>query len=264
MKAAAPTHGSSASYALLGRPSACSRRSSIARRRTTSSSCTWTSTPSISGETRFPNDALTVTARNWANELASHRLTQIAEQGRSLAQRLGKPDVVVDVSVVPATLRLPTDTWTPLWSAFSHVLRNTFDHGIETATERAGAGKQKGGHVMINLASTRTGVELSVVDDGRGIAWESIRKRAADLGLPHETQADLEEALYADRVSSRTDATETSGRGVGMGAVRDVVRACGGSITIETQAGRGTTLRLRMPRSMVDAPRRSMPPSRAA
>lgn len=215
-------------------------------------------------EMRFPNDPLTATARAWSNELATHRLARIAEQGRSLAQRLGKPDVVVDVSAVPATLRLPTETWSPVWSAFAHVLRNTFDHGIETTAERASVGKTKGGHVRITLSSTRTGVELCVADDGRGIAWESIRKRAADLGLPHETQADLEEALYADRVSSRTTTTETSGRGVGMGAVRDVIRSCGGAITIETEAGRGTTLRVRLPPSMLDAPRRSMLPSRAA
>lgn len=215
-------------------------------------------------EMRFPNDPLTVTARGWANELASYRLARIAEQGRSLAQRLGKPDVVVDVSVVPETLRLPTETWAPLWSAFAHVLRNTFDHGIECAAERAAAGKAKGGRVMITISSTRTGVELRVIDDGSGIAWENIRRRAADLGLPHASQADLEEALYTDRVTSRTLATDTSGRGVGMGAVRDVVRSCGGTITIETAAGRGTTLRLHLPLSMLDAPRRSMLPSRAA
>ena len=113
--------------------------------------------------------------------------------------------------------------------------------------------------MTILLSASRGGLEICVTDDGGGIAWSKIRERAAALGLPHETDADLEEALYADRVSSRASATETSGRGVGMGAVR----ACGGALTLETAAGRGTTLRIRLPLAMLDSPRSSTFPSLA-
>ena len=214
-------------------------------------------------ESRLPGDKLAATVRNWANELASHRLARVAEQGRSIARRLGKPDVVVDVRVTPPSLRLPAATWSPIWAAFAHILRNTFDHGIETTAERVGAGKSAGGRVEITLAARRGEIELRVADDGRGIAWERLRERAASLGLPHETAADLEEALYADRVSSRKTATETSGRGLGMGAVRDVVRDRGGSIAIETRAGHGTTLRIHLPLNMLESPRSSTFPTRA-
>src|SRR5262249_25429425 len=98
-----------------------------------------------------------------------------------------------------------------------------------------------------------------VADDGRGIAWDKIRERAASLGLPHATSADLEEALYADKVSTHATATETSGRGVGMGAVRDAVRACGGTIAVETAPGRGTTLRFGFPAAMLETPSAGRP-----
>lgn len=214
-------------------------------------------------EARLPGDRLTMTVRNWSNELASHRLARIVEQGQSLALRLGKPGVVVEARVVPPNLRLPVARWTPVWSVFAHVLRNTLDHGIESAADRASAGKRTDGKVTILLSASRGGLEICVTDDGGGIAWSKIRERAAALGLPHETDADLEEALYADRVSSRASATETSGRGVGMGAVRDAVRACGGALTLETAAGRGTTLRIRLPLAMLDSPRSSTFPSLA-
>jgi len=214
-------------------------------------------------EARLPGDRLTATVRTWADELASTRLERIVEQGQSQALRMGKPGVVVEAHALPPNLRLPAARWTPIWSMFAHVLRNTLDHGIEGATARASAGKTTDGKVTITLAAFRSGVELRVQDDGGGIAWSKIRERAAALGLPHETDADLEEALYADRVTSCASASATSGRGVGMGAVRDAIRACGGVIAIETAAGRGTTLRIRLPLSMLDSPRTSTFPSLA-
>ena len=199
--------------------------------------------------------------RNWSNEAASARLQRIAEQGRSIARRFGKSETVVETRATPANLRLPPAKWANFWSVFCHVLRNTFDHGIESAVERVNVGKLPGGKVEISIAATKSGVEVRVVDDGRGIAWNKLKERAASLGLPHETELDLEEALFTDSVSSKGKVTETSGRGVGMGAVRDAVHACGGSIVIETSAGRGTMFRFRFPLTMLDAIRHSALPS---
>jgi two-component system chemotaxis sensor kinase CheA len=88
---------------------------------------------------------------------------------------------------------------------------------------------------------------ISVSDDGRGIDWDALRARAVKLGLPSETQSDLELALFADGVSTAKEATDTSGRGVGMAALREAVAALGGTIDLETKRGEGTTLRLRFP-----------------
>lgn len=212
-------------------------------------------------QVRLPDDAVTIAVRNWANEGAATRLQRIAEQGRSIARRLGKGETLVETRATPANLRLPPAKWANFWSVFAHVLRNTFDHGIETPVERVNMGKLPGGKVEIAIAATKSGVEVRVVDDGRGIAWNKIAERARKLGLPHATQQDLEEALFSDAVSSKDKVTETSGRGIGMGAVREAVRACGGNIVIETSAGRGTMFRFRFPLTMLDAIRHSALPS---
>ncbi|MDP9152268.1 MAG: ATP-binding protein [Myxococcota bacterium] len=206
-------------------------------------------------------EALALTVRSWSNELAERSMQRIADQGRALARRLGKGSTAIDARVTPSSLRLSAALWAPVWSAFSHVLRNAFDHGIESEEERLAANKPPEGRVEITLKGSRYGVELRVVDDGRGIDWESVRERARQLGVPHRTQEDLEEALFTDNLTTRSSATEISGRGLGMGAVRDAVRSCGGTISIESRLGFGTTLTLRFPSAMNDAPMRSFAPS---
>jgi two-component system chemotaxis sensor kinase CheA len=158
---------------------------------------------------------------------------------------------------------LPAAHWAPVWSVYSHVLRNTFDHGVEAAEERVAVHKPTLAKVEILLEATRQGVELRIVDDGRGIDWEKIRERAGELGLPHATESDLEEALFVDKVTTRTSATEISGRGLGMGAVRDVVRKCGGRMSVESVYGAGTTVVCHFPPAMIEWPRRSALSSKA-
>ncbi len=92
---------------------------------------------------------------------------------------------------------------------------------------------------------------MSISDDGRGVDWAAIARRAEALGLPHGTRQQLEEALFADGVSSRAEVTHTSGRGVGLGAVRAVVRQLGGSIEVATELGQGTTFRFVFPEALL-------------
>jgi two-component system chemotaxis sensor kinase CheA len=187
---------------------------------------------------------------SWSREPARTRLARLGEQVTSLAKRLGKPSPLIEIA--PTKLRLPTKKWAPLLTSLAHVVRNVVDHGLESEDERRAAGKPMPPRVRFSLhADAKGAVVLSIADDGRGIAWEKIRERARALGLPHETQADLEEALYADRVSSMQEATETSGRGVGMGAVRAAVQACGGTLHVASAPGVGTTFRFVLPAFML-------------
>lgn len=209
---------------------------------------------------------LSAFVRSWQRERASLRLDRVADQLRSIAQRLGKGDVEIHTQVTPPDLRLPSDRWAPIWTVFAHVLRNTIDHGIETLEERRAAAKVGQGVVSLSLRANDHSVELSISDDGRGIAWDRIRARAISLGLPVRTDADLMEALFADSVSSKDAATEISGRGVGMGAMRAVVQGHGGSVVIESRQGKGTSCRLVFPLSMLaeHSPSGSLPPLRNA
>ena len=173
----------------------------------------------------------------------------IEEQIRSLASRLGRAPI--EVVREPTDLRLPPGKWRPFWSAFSHVIRNAVDHGVETADERKAGGKTP--HATVELAVRREGdsVVVTIREDGRGIAWDKIAARARAHGLPHATAADLEKALFADGVSSRGEVTSTSGRGVGLRVVGEVIADLGGHVEIRSDTGRGTTFRFVLPQSML-------------
>jgi chemotaxis protein histidine kinase CheA len=96
-------------------------------------------------------------------------------------------------------------------------------------------------------SSDLSDVVVCIRDDGAGIDWARVATKAEARGLPHGTKAELEEALFADGLSTRDVTSEISGRGVGMGALRHAVRELGGRVEIHSRTGRGTTLEIRVP-----------------
>lgn len=183
--------------------------------------------------------------RAWELDPVQKRLDQLADQARDVAKRVGKPDI--QVLSQGNGVRLDAETWSPFWSAMIHAIRNSIDHGLEGPDERAESGKAGPGTVVLSSVQTGEALVVAVQDDGRGIAWEKIRSKASGAGLRSDTTHDLAEALFADGVSSRDAATETSGRGVGMSALREAVAALGGHIDVESEPGAGTRFLFRFP-----------------
>jgi signal transduction histidine kinase len=181
----------------------------------------------------------------WRLEPVSLRLTRLGKQAEQLAERLGKPplEVVVD----SGNVRLAAEKWGDFWSSFVHVVRNAVDHGIETADERTSKGKRAGGKLWLSVGVEAGQVVIRARDDGRGLNWARLAEKAKEKGLPHATQADLEAAVFADGVSTKEEVTQVSGRGVGMAAVRQVVQAMGGVISIRSETDAGTTFEFRFP-----------------
>jgi two-component system chemotaxis sensor kinase CheA len=190
-------------------------------------------------------------------EPAQRRLEHFGEQVRRIAGRLEKD---VDVKIQGHDLRIDPKHWAGFWSAFIHAVRNAMDHGVETATERRGVGKPERGVVTLEtrLAGDRFVVEIA--DDGRGIDWGRIAAKAAELGVPARSEAELRKALFQDGLSTAARVTDISGRGLGMGALRAATEALGGAIEIETQPGRGTAMRMLFPRDAM-APERAPDPA---
>lgn len=201
--------------------------------------------------------AIVVAIEQWAHEPTRRRLETLGEQARALARRLGRGELAVEV--VDDGARVEPGRFGALWASLVHLVRNAVDHGLEPVEARAMLGK---GAPRLRLEATRLDAELvlRVADDGRGIDWDAVASRAARLGLPHHDRAALEACLFADGLSTRDEVTDTSGRGVGMSAVREAVDALGGTIRVATQAGRGTCFELRLP---LEAAARS-PAQRAA
>lgn len=188
-------------------------------------------------------DILEAIAR-WKLEPAERRLRRLGEQAAHLARRLGKD---VRFSVKASGIRLPADTWSPVWSALSHAIRNAVDHGIESPEERIQRGVPRHGLLRLETRAVSEQLIIEIADDGRGIQWEALLRKAKAADLPHESQNDLVEALFADGISSCASITDTSGRGVGMGALRQVCKSLGGYVEIQSELLRGTVVRCVFP-----------------
>ncbi len=186
-------------------------------------------------------------------EPTAKRLERVAEDARSVAERLGKPDV--EVTVEASDVRLSHDKWAGLWGSVTHVIRNALDHGIEGVDARKAAGKTPGGRLALGAKLDGEEFVVSFADDGAGIDWSRIRELAKDRGLPSETQADLEAALFSDGLSTKESVSEFSGRGVGMSAVKAAASELHGRIHVHSEAGKGTRVELRFPSSELRASR---------
>jgi two-component system chemotaxis sensor kinase CheA len=179
-------------------------------------------------------------------ERAPVRLRRIGDQARSLAQRLGKTSLRIEVQA-QGDVRFDRARWASFWAAFIHPLRNAIDHGIESAEARSAAGKPAAGKLVIAVRGDAQYITIELSDDGRGIDFEKVRQKAKAGGLPHATEAELLDALFADGITTADHATELSGRGVGMGALRAAAQALGGTVVLQSRRGQGTTLRVRVP-----------------
>jgi two-component system chemotaxis sensor kinase CheA len=134
-----------------------------------------------------------------------------------------------------------------------HILRNAVDHGMEPPHIRLAAGKPRSGLISITLNRDKDHVTIVVSDDGQGMDASQLAAKAVDKGLISADQA----ALMSPReifmlicnpgFSTAETVTDISGRGVGMDAVKSAVRSLGGSLSIESESGRGSSIYLKLP-----------------
>lgn len=179
-------------------------------------------------------------------ERAPVRLRRIGDQARSLAQRLGKTSLHVEVKA-QGDVRFERQRWAAFWAAFIHPIRNALDHGIEPPAERLAAGKPAEGRLTIAVKGDAQSITVELSDDGRGVDFDKVRAKARALGLPHATETQLTAALFAEGLSTADHATELSGRGIGMSALREAARSLGGVVIVQSKRGEGTSLRVRFP-----------------
>lgn len=137
-----------------------------------------------------------------------------------------------------------------------HILRNAVSHGIETPEKRQSKGKSPQGHIHISAQREQAMVTLSIQDDGAGIDKEALKKHLIQEGIQSDNGRSLssEEALLLmitkPGLSLSKAVTERAGRGMGMNIVKNKIDAIGGSLSIQSTWGKGTTFTLRLPISM--------------
>ncbi|WP_267639251.1 Hpt domain-containing protein [Haloarchaeobius amylolyticus] len=134
-----------------------------------------------------------------------------------------------------------------------HIVRNAVDHGIESPEERAELDKPDEGHITLSVERARDQVVIEVEDDGRGLDPDRLREEAVEEGiLTAEEAEDLSdseafELVFHPGLSTASEVTDVSGRGVGMDVVKSTVNDLDGSVSIESEPGEGTTIRLLLP-----------------
>ncbi len=182
-------------------------------------------------------------------ERTEDRLRRVGEQANEVAARLGKSGLVVELE--GSELQLDASRWAPFWQEFVHIVRNAVDHGIESKRERLERGKPAVGTLWLSTRLEDGQFVVTVRDDGRGIDWSRIRDKAEARGLPVETPADLEAALFFAGFTTKDHLTAYSGRGVGLSSVRAAAEARRGLISVSSQLGLGTTFEFRFPASQM-------------
>lgn len=138
-----------------------------------------------------------------------------------------------------------------LFDPLVHIIRNSCDHGLETAEARLAAGKPASGVIRLSAHQAGGEVLITITDDGRGIDRERVRAKAEANGLIQPGQAMSDDELlgliFHPGFSTAAQVTNLSGRGVGMDVVKRTIESLRGSIDVKSVDGRGSTITLRIP-----------------
>jgi chemotaxis protein histidine kinase CheA/ActR/RegA family two-component response regulator len=140
-----------------------------------------------------------------------------------------------------------------LYDPLLHLVRNAYDHGIESPEQRAAQGKSETGTLTIKVYHQGNRTKIEVSDDGQGLNWVKIRQRAIDMHLldantaATTSEAELAEIMFAPGFSTAEKVNDLSGRGIGLDVVRDRLGALQGKIDVRSIPGKGTTFVMQFP-----------------
>ncbi|MBN1162083.1 MAG: chemotaxis protein CheA [Dehalococcoidales bacterium] len=141
-----------------------------------------------------------------------------------------------------------------------HMLRNSIDHGIEAPDKRRSAGKPEAGTIRLSAMHEQDNIVITVKDDGKGVDPKLIRKSAIDkkIDMPENisklTDHEAVNLIFNSGLSTASEVTDVSGRGVGLDVVKTNIESLGGSVSVESVPGQGTTFTLTLPLTLAIIP----------
>ncbi len=167
---------------------------------------------------------------------------------RDLSQELGKE---IEMETFGADTELDKTVIEKLNDPLVHIIRNSIDHGIEQPAKRMAAGKPTAGTIRLGAEHAGDSVLITIKDDGAGINRDAIRAKAIELGMiapgADLTNQEIYGYIFAPGFSMAAKITSVSGRGVGMDVVKRGIEGLRGTIVVDSELGRGTTITLKIP-----------------
>jgi two-component system sensor histidine kinase and response regulator WspE len=188
----------------------------------------------------------------------SEGITGFPRMVRDISRQLGKS---VELRIEGESVTVDRDILQKLESPLTHMIRNSLDHGVESPPERQAAGKAPGATITLTARHQSGMLIIEVRDDGRGIDPEAVRRKVLERRMVDEatagrlTTSELMEFLFLPGFSTKQAVSEISGRGVGLDVVQTMVQQVSGSVTLESEFGRGARFTIRLPvtRSVIRA-----------
>jgi two-component system chemotaxis sensor kinase CheA len=158
----------------------------------------------------------------------------------------------VDLVIIGEETEIDKNIIDSLSDPLMHLIRNAIDHGIEAPEERKKKGKSPTGKLTLEARNAGGDVVIVISDDGAGLDRKAIIKKAIEKGLTTKSEAEISDKeafsfIFLPGFSTNKQVTEYSGRGVGMDVVKRNLDKVGGSISVESEDGKGTEITIRIP-----------------
>ncbi|MBB3017280.1 two-component system chemotaxis sensor kinase CheA [Microvirga lupini] len=169
---------------------------------------------------------------------------------RDLSNELSKK---IELVMQGADTELDRQVLEVIKDPLTHMVRNSADHGIENPSERKAAGKPEKGTIRLNAYHEGGSITIEIADDGKGLNFAAIRKKAAERGIANDAElermsdAQVAKFIFHPGFSTAAKVTSVSGRGVGMDVVKTNIELIGGTVDIRSEQGRGTTFTIKIP-----------------
>lgn len=162
----------------------------------------------------------------------------------------------VDLTIIGKEVKLDKVILEKVNDPVIHLVRNAMDHGIESPAEREKKGKPRSGKIQIRCYSESQNIVIEISDDGQGLNYDAIRKKAIENGLASEeetsrmTEVELQNFIFMPGFSTKKDVSTISGRGIGMNIVKHNIDKIKGKISIHSEKDKGSIVKLALPLSL--------------
>ncbi len=174
--------------------------------------------------------------------------TRFKRTVRDLAEQLGKQ---IELVIEGAETELDKTVVDKLNDPLLHLVRNSVDHGIELPVERIANKKDPKGTITLSAKHQSGAVVITITDDGKGLDKEAIRKKAIEKNLITEdaelSESEIFHLIFQPGFSTAKTVSNISGRGVGLDVVKKDIFSLGGSVSVESKAGQGSSFILKIP-----------------